>query len=304
MRPLDQGGAEYHPRCSRRFFGAFPPPKLDVTLDAIREFAAVEVLNRITVTGVQKKLSLGVEGAGKDRRFTIVALWGRFVLKPPAAEYPNLPENEDAVMRLAALSAIPVAPHAMIRLASGELAYICRRIDRTETGGKLAMEDLCQVSQRLTEDKYRGSAERAGKLIARYSAYPGFDTVDFFERVLFCFLTGNADMHLKNYSLLESPRGMRLSPAYDLLSTTLALPGDAEESALTINGKKQKIAKDDFDSLAQTLEIPQKTMENAYRKYAGLFRDYDSLIKQTLLPDAMKNALTALIEKRTTILFN
>jgi serine/threonine-protein kinase HipA len=268
----------------------FPPPKLDVTLEAIREFAAIEVLNRITLTGVQKKLSLGVEGAGLDRRFTIVALWGRFVLKPPAAEYANLPENEDAVMRLAALSAIPVLPHAMIRLASGELAYICRRID--------------QVSQRLTEDKYRGSAERTGKLIARYSVYPGFDAVDFFERMIFCFLTGNADMHLKNYSLLESPQGMRLSPAYDLLSTTLALPGDAEESALTINGKKQKIAKKDFDSLAGALEIPRKSLEKTYRRYGGLFPDYVALISQTLLPNAMKDALAALIEKRAKALFS
>jgi serine/threonine-protein kinase HipA len=304
MRPLDQGGVEYHSRCSRSFFGVFPPPKLDVTLEAIREFAAIEVLNRITLTGVQKKLSLGVEGAGLDRRFTIVALWGRFVLKPPAAEYANLPENEDAVMRLAALSLIPVVPHAMIRLASGELAYICRRIDRTEKGEKLAMEDLCQVSQRLTEDKYRGSAERTGKLIARYSVYPGFDAADFFERMIFCYLTGNADMHLKNYSLLESPQGMRLSPAYDLLSTTLALPGDAEESALTINGKKQKIAKKDFDSLAGTLEIPRKSLEKTYRRYSGLFPDYVSLIRQTLLPDAMKDMLAALIEKRAKALFS
>jgi Uncharacterized protein related to capsule biosynthesis enzymes len=304
MQLLDQPDVEYHPRCSHRFFGVFPPPKLDVTLDAIREFAAIEVLNRITLTGVQRKLSLGVEGKGLDRRFTIVSLWVRFVLKPPATEYANLPENEDAIMRLASLSAIPVAPHAMIRLASGELAYICRRIDRTENGKKLAMEDLCQVSQRLTEDKYHGSTERAGKLIAHHSVYPGFDVVDFFERVLFCYLTGNADMHLKNYSLLESPRGMRLSPAYDLLSTTLALPEDVEESALTINGKKQKIVKKDFDSFAAALEIPQKTLENSYRRFAGLFPEYASLLKRTFLSDSMKNTLIELIKKRANTLFN
>lgn len=304
LQSLDQGAEEYHPGCSRRFFGAFPPPKLEVTLDTIREFAAIEVLNRITLTGVQKKLSLGVEGEGKERRFTIIALWGRFVLKPPAEEYANLPENEDTVMRLAALSAIPVAPHAIIRLASGELAYICRRIDRNKTGEKLAMEDLCQVSQRLTEDKYRGSAERAGQMVARHSVYPGFDTVDFFERVLFGFLSGNADMHLKNYSLLESPQGTRLSPAYDLLSTVLALPGDTEESALTINGKKQKIGKRDFDSLAAALRIPEKALENVYHKYVGLIPEYVSLIDRAFLPGPMKKALAGLIEKRTNTLFN
>lgn len=281
-----------------RFFGSFPPPALDMTLASIREFAAVEVLNRITVTGVQKKLSLGIEGAKSQARFTIVALWGRFVLKPPSSTHENLPENEDAVMRLAELSGVPVVPHGLVRLASGELAYICRRVDRTERGEKLAMEDLCQVAERLTEDKYRGSTERAGKLVRRYSVYPGFDAVGFFELVLFCYFTGNADMHLKNYSLLETPQGMRLAPAYDLLSTRLAMPEDNEDSALTINGKKTNLSRADFDSLAGSLLLPEKACKKIYKRYLELLPEYGVHVNRSLLPTKKKVFLLNLIEKR------
>ena len=156
-------------------------------------------------------------------------------------------------MPIASILKIPVVPHGMIRLLSGELSYITRRIDRDDSKGKIPMEDFCQISERLTEDKYKGSVERVGKLLRKYSIFPGLDITDLFARVLFNFLIVNSDVHLKNYSLIETPQGMRLSPAYDLLSTAIVIPEDPEESALTINGKKSKITTTDFDSLAQYL---------------------------------------------------
>ncbi|MBD3240318.1 MAG: type II toxin-antitoxin system HipA family toxin, partial [Chitinivibrionales bacterium] len=162
-------GHEYHPRCARAFFGMFPPPRLDLSLSDLQEYAAQSVLNRITVTGVQKKLSLHVAKRGRDARFAVVGLWGSFILTLPVDEYPSLPENEDTVMRMASAVGIPTVPHALIRLASGEAAYITRRVDRNERSDKIAMEDFCQISGRLTEDKYKGSVERVGKLLRRYS---------------------------------------------------------------------------------------------------------------------------------------
>jgi serine/threonine-protein kinase HipA len=299
-----ENGQEYHPRCSQSFFGIFPPPTLDVTLDGLKEYAATSVQSRITVTGVQKKLSLGIEKRGRDARFTIVGLWGNFILKPPVDEYPFLPENEDTIMRLASMFGIRVVPHAMIRLSSGELSFISRRIDRDEKGEKIAMEDFCQLSGRLTEDKYKGSTERIGKLLRQYSVYPGLDAVDLFERLIFNFLCGNGDMHLKNYSLIETPDGMRLAPAYDLVSTALVIPDDNEESALTINGKKSMLGKSDFDAMGKNLGIADPVMHKIYGKAIRKRETMVSIVKSSRLEESMRSALCGLIEKRLAVFTN
>lgn len=192
----------------------------------------------------------------------------------------------------------PTVPHGLIRLSSGELAFITRRIDRDSKGAKIAMEDFCQVSERLTEDKYKGSAERIGKLLQRYSAFPGLDAVDLLERVLFNFLVGNADMHLKNYSIIETPQGTRLAPAYDLLSTILVLPDDPEESALTINGKKARLRRGDFDTLGASLQIRPRAVANIYKKLSDEKDDMLATINGCRLPDSMRNTLTRLIVTR------
>jgi serine/threonine-protein kinase HipA len=303
-KELENGLEEYHPRCSRAFFGIYPPPTLDLSLADLKEYAAKSVLARITVTGVQKKLSLGVEKQSGETRFTIVGLWGNYILKSPVDEYPFLPENEDTVMRLAASIGIPTVPHAMIRLASGELSFISRRIDRGINGEKIAMEDFCQLSGRLTEDKYKGSVERIGKLLRKYSIYPGLDTVDLFERVIFNYLIGNGDMHLKNYSLVETGEGMRLAPAYDLVSTFLAIPDDPEESALTINGKKSKFDGNDFDALGNNLGIAGSAMRKILKKTAGKQEAMVSLVKNCRLEESMREALRGLIRKRITVLMH
>lgn len=293
-----ESGGEYHPRCSQNFFGTYPPPRLEAALSDIKEFAATTVLSRITVTGVQKKLSLGIEKQGKDARLTIAGLRGKFILKPPVEEYPYLPENEDAVMRFASAVGIPVVPHALVRLASGEHAYISKRIDRDAGGKKLAMEDFCQLSERLTEDKYKGSVERIGKLIRRYSAFPGLDAIDLFERVVFNFVCGNSDMDLKNYSLIETHDGMRLAPAYDLVSTMLVIPDDPEESALAINGKKSNLEKNDFDSLGSYLGIPEMVVKKIFKKMV-LRRDaVAAIISNSSLVPQQQQMLLGLIDTR------
>src|SRR5215204_1289208 len=241
-QPLEENEKDFHPTCSKKIFGQPIPPELPYTEGQMEELATQVIESKMAVTGVQPKISLHLAAAEKKdapKRFTIVGLWGGYILKPPSIHYPQLPEVEDLTMHLASLAKIKVAPHSLIRLQSGELAYITRRIDRVKKT-KLHMEDMCQLTERLTEDKYYGSYEQIAKAIHKYSVKPGLDTINFFVQVVFTFLTGNADMHLKNFSLINEPgTGPVLSPAYDMVATALVNPADDEDMALTLNGKKK-----------------------------------------------------------------
>ena len=202
-KELKEGQVDYHPACSRKLFGTKTPPRLPFVRSEIGELAKQVVRSQTTLTGVQAKLSLDVNRGGKNEpdRFTIVGLWGRFILKPQTDAYRCLPEIEDLTMHLAEVAKISVVPHGMIRFADGELCYITRRIDRTTDGKKIPMEDMCQLTERLTEYKYKGSYEQIAKHIKKYSSVPQLDLVNFWEVVVFSWITGNADMHLKNFSL-------------------------------------------------------------------------------------------------------
>lgn len=296
------GAGGWHPTCSRRFFGTAAPPALAVSLADVAALAARNVLERVTVTGVQRKLSLHLEKTGGASRLTIVGLWGGYILKPPVEAYPELPEIEHATLHLAEAYGIPCAPHGLIRLASGEFSFISRRMDRTPAGGKLAMEDFCQLDGRVTEDKYKGSLERCGKIIARWSSRPGLDAVDFWERAVFCWLTGNADMHLKNFSLLGREAGFVLAPAYDLVATTLVLPQDQEETALTLNGKKNKIGRADFIALGRTLGLANKAVTRLLDKAAQAVALLAPALATCPLTDTTRRRLASLIAARTAAL--
>ncbi|HCC86007.1 MAG TPA: toxin HipA, partial [Porphyromonadaceae bacterium] len=271
-QPLTGNEQDFHASCSKKIFGQPTPPSLPYSKDDLETLAWEVIKSQTAITGVQPKLSLHLSGGNKkegiEQRFTIVGLWGGYILKPPTALYPQLPEVEDLSMHLAQIARIKTAPHSLIRLKSGNLAYVTKRIDRTKKG-KLAMEDMCQLTERLTEDKYHGSYEQIAKAILKYSATPGLDVVNFFEMVLFSFLTGNADMHLKNFSLLEHPGlGMTLSPAYDLVNTALVNPDDDEEMALTLNGKKKKLKREDFVAAMNIMKVEEKQQQNIFGKMA------------------------------------
>lgn len=267
MEPEAQG--DYHTKCSRAFFGSPQAPILDYSLNDLHALAKLIVQKSIAVTGVQPKLSLAFEKDVQQgvHRLTLVGLWGNYLLKPPTTQYAELVENEHASMRLAQLFGIKTVPFSLIRLKTGELAYLTRRIDR-EKQKKLALEDMCQLTERLTEYKYRGSVEQIAKIIRTYSSNPVLDLAYFTELVIFSWLIGNADMHLKNYSLLTDHEGMiSLAPAYDLVATKLILTQDPEESALTINGKKSRIKMKDFEAFADTVQLPRKSLENIFKKF-------------------------------------
>lgn len=250
---------------------------------------------------MQAKLSLDIAKAGKGtpERFTIVGLWGRYILKPQAEHYPHLPELEDLTMHLAEAAKMQVVPYSLVRFADGELCYITRRIDRGAHGEKYPMEDLCQLSERLTEHKYKGSYEQIAKTILRYSAAPKLDVVNFWEQVLFSWITGNADMHLKNFSLYSRNQGVYgLTPAYDLLSTALVLPEDTEELALTLYGRKRKLRRTDFVQAMTASGMDEKVIDNLFKKFIKAIPKWDEWIDVSFLPDEMKGKYKTLIAER------
>lgn len=298
---LMEGTTDFHPSCARKIFGQSIPPLMPFTEVELTSLASRIIQSKTVVTGVQPKLSLQISRNQKDApsgKFTLVGLWGGYILKPPSALYPELPEVEDLTMHLAQSASIKTVPHSLIRLPMGNLAYITKRIDRSAKG-KLAMEDMCQLTERLTEDKYRGSYEQIGKTIQKYSATPGLDLVNFFELVLFSFLTGNADMHLKNFSLLEQPGlGMTLSPAYDLVNTALVNPEDEEEMALTLNGRKNRIKKSDFETAMRSLQMEARQQENIFRKLFRAIPSWFGIIDRSFLTAESKERYKTIIRQR------
>lgn len=292
---------DFHPMCSKIIFGTEIAPILPYSEVDLEPLAQQVIESHTSVTGVQAKLSLHISDQDselKARRFTIVGLWGGYILKPPTKHYPQLPEVEDLTMHLARLANIKTAQHSLIRLASGNLAFITKRMDRTPKT-KLAMEDMCQLTERLTEDKYKGSYEQIAKAIKNHSLTPGLDLVNFFELVLFSFLTGNADMHLKNFSLLEQSKiGMCLSPAYDLVNTKLVNPADNEDMALNLNGKKNRIQKNDFIVAMNQSKLDEKQQENIFNKMRVALPQWLLFLDKSFLSEDFKNQYKQILFER------
>lgn len=292
---------DFHAGCSRKFFGTPEPPKLEYTESQMEELALKVVKSSTTIPGVQPKISLDLKSSQNkngSKRFTIVGLWGGYILKPPTKNYRELPEVEDLTMHLAEITKIKVVPHSLIRLQSGNPAYITKRIDRSKNK-KIQMEDMCQLTEKLTEEKYNGSYEQIAKAITRYSANPGLDIVNFYEQIVFSFLTGNADMHLKNFSLIQnSNSGFALSPAYDMLNTSIVNPEDREEMALTLNGKKKNISRKDFIAVFDRAGLNTKQQENIFGKMSASKKEWSEFISISFLSNEFKDKYKELIDKR------
>ena len=300
-QPLKDDEIDFHPTCSKDIFGKPQPPVIDFNESQMEEMAKKIIRSHSAVTGVQAKLSLTIakgETTSDPERFTIVGLWGGYILKPPTAHYEQLPEVEDLTMHLADIAGIKTVPHSLIRLSSGNLAYITKRIDRNKKQ-KIHMEDMCQITERQTEDKYHGSYEQIAKAILKYSANPGLDVVNFYEQVLFSYLTGNADMHLKNFSFINTPGiGYTLSSAYDMVATALVNPADNEELALTLNGRKRKITRNDFTAAFTAAKIDAKAQSNIFRKFEKVIAKWMEFIDISLLSDKFKDKYQELINRR------
>lgn len=298
---LPDSVADFHPACSRRLFGTPRPPVLARTWAELDALAKNTILHRVSVPGVQPKLSLHLETghSGAPARLTLVGLAGDYILKPPSARWPHLPEAEHFAMLFAHACGMATAESGLIRLDSGELAYLCRRMDRPR-GVLRHMEDFCQILGKVTAQKYNGSMEQIGKAIRAHSDAPGLDAIRFFELAVFCFLTGNSDMHLKNFSLLETESGgWELSPAYDLVPVQIVLPEDKEELALTLNGKKNRIRQVDFLALADSLRLAPRQSGRALERILAAVRDHlPNALAASFLPSSMQDAVAGLVRER------
>lgn len=303
---LEEGQTDFHFRCAKKIFDSTTVPILPYTRVEIAKLAEQVIRSQTTLTGVQAKLSLDIDSKrNQPQRFTIVGLWGRYILKPQADIFHCLPEVEDVTMHLAELAKIKVVPHSLIRFADGELCYITKRIDRGTKGEKFPMEDMCQLSERLTEYKYKGSYEQIAKLIMQYSSVPKLDVVNFWEQVVFSWLTGNADMHLKNFSLYSLRRGYySLTPGYDMISTTLVMPEDTEELALTLNGKKRKIKRSDFEIAMSNCRLEKKIVDNLFSKFVKVADKWATFIDISFLPENMKEQYKTIIRSKLELLIN
>lgn len=296
---LHDGEQHYHDACAKHFFGAPIAPSMPYSQADIRELAKQVVRSHTTVTGVQAKLSMDIERTNQTSRLTIVDQGGKYILKPQTTQYPYLPEIEDLTMHLAQLVKIDVVPHALLRFDNGERCYLTKRIDRDKKGRKIAMEDMCQLTEQLTERKYKGSYEQIAKAIRKYSAVSGLDLTKYWTIVLFSWIVGNSDMHLKNFSLY-APNGIDyvLTPAYDLLNTLLVTPNDIEELALTLNGKKRKLTRQDFEQAMLASGLNEKAASNIFDKFHRLYPQWETIIRSSFLPEDMQEAYWQLIELR------
>ena len=298
-RPLEKGDRDFHPGCARKFFGTEKVPVLDYTCKDLEQLALQIIKDQTSLTGVQPKLSLHLNEHEGSQRLTIVGLWGSFICKPQTMQFKSMPETEDLTMHLAEVAKIDVVPHTLMRMADGTLCYLTRRIDRDAKGEKIAMEDMCQLTERQTEYKYKSSYERIAKAIAQYSSMPKMDVTNFFETVLFSWITGNNDMHLKNFSLYEPQDGtIRLTPAYDLLNAAILNPKDDEELALTLNGRKKRLKRSDFIAAGETMGIDPKIVDRLIGKYVRLHPRMSEFIGQSFLDEELKNRYNEMICER------
>ena len=301
-KELEEGQKDFHPGCARKFFGTSDAPLLEYRREELDALAAQVIQAQTSLTGVQPKLSLNLHKHEGSNRLTIVGLWGDFIFKPQTDAYPELPENEDLTMHLAEAARIKVVPHSLIHLADGSLGYITRRIDRTKKGEKIDMEDMCQLTLHPTEYKYKSSCEQIAKAIAAYSSTPRLDLVNFMQVLLFSFVTGNNDMHLKNFSLYRPKALYQLSPAYDLLNVAIANPKDKEEMALPINGKKAQIKLADFLKASDTMGIEQRVTLGLINGLRDAMPAWIDLINNSFLSDDMKQNYLDLISRRMDVL--
>lgn len=304
-KTIEESEDDFHEACSQEFFGTKKAPRLEYSFNQMADLAKNVVERSVAVPGVQPKLSLSLVGEalnnGGAGRLTVVGtLGGNYIFKPPSEHYREMPENEHVTMRIAEAFGINTVQSSLIRLQSGELSYITKRIDRTAKGEKIHMIDMFQIIEAF--DKYKSSMEKIGKALSDYSDDTLLDKLYFFELAVFSYLTGNNDMHLKNFSMIDMETHWSLAPAYDLLNVNLANPLDNEELALPIEGKKKRLRKDHFERFGQGLDLNDKQIEGVFKRFIKNKPLAFEWIDNSFLSDKFKERYKEILEKRYLVL--
>jgi serine/threonine-protein kinase HipA len=281
-----------HVKCIKRLFGVDYLPQIDLSLKEVPLIAQI-MAGKMSISGVQVKLSLKFEQ--KSQELKVAPAGGEYILKPQINEWPNIPENESLCMRIAYNLGIDVPLSILTRLKDGTWAYIVKRFDRIKSA-KRHQEDFCQILGQ--DNKYSGSYEHIAGKIKEISTFPGLDLQLFFERLLFYYLIGNGDAHLKNFSIIyDDKENIRLSPAYDIVSSKLVIT-DEEAFVLPINGKRNNLKRSDFDVFADKFNI---RADVCYKNI--LKKDIiDELIKNSELPEEAMKRLLGIVNERFQVL--
>ena len=297
---------DFHESCSMTFFDVKQQPLFEHSLTQMAELANNVVERSVAVPGVQPKLSLSIvndtiQDGNKGRLTVVGALGGNYIFKPPSNQFAEMPENEHLTMRIAESFGIKTVKSSLIRLQSGELSYMTKRIDRTDTGVKIHMLDMFQITEAF--DKYKSSMEKIGKALNDYSDNTLLDKLKFFELAIFSFITGNNDMHLKNFSMIHLANTWTLAPAYDLLNVAIVNPEDTEELALTLEGKKKKLKWEHFERLGRNLELNDKQINGVIKRFEKNKPKAVKWIENSFLSSEYKQKYKTLLEERYLILF-
>lgn len=276
--------------------------ELPFTAQELRREAAARS-DKMSIQGVQPKLSARLNI--KEQQFDPVDRDGSYILKPQITEYPEVPENEDLTMRLAGVIGIDVPLHGLLYGRDRQLTYFIRRFDRVGRNDKVHVEDFAQLAGLSRETKYRSSMEQVVGLIDSYCTFPAVEKLKLLHLTLFSFLVGNEDMHLKNFSIMYKDDVIALSPAYDLLNTTIALPHPEEELALPLNGKKNRLKQQDLvDYFGRNrLQLTNRVIDKVLQKLKQARAAWEKLLAVSFLSEKMKEKYFHMLEDRFARLY-
>jgi serine/threonine-protein kinase HipA len=295
---LGDADERYHAACARALFDLPAVPRVEVALAKLHT-AALAMVGKTSLSGVQRKLSLRLS---PERATLQVAVdGGRFILKPQTETFPSLPENEHVTMRIAAAAGVVIPPCGLVHLDDDSLAYIVKRFDRIDDGGKRRQEDFCQLAEKPPKERYDGSAELCVRLLQRYASEPIVDLRALYRQLVVGWWTGNGDLHLKNLSLLATEEGLhKLSPAYDMLCTRLVIAAD--RLALPVGGRDDQLTRRHWLELADYGGLPRRAAERVLRGVVDAATVARDLVGRSLLPQEMKERYEALLVERAAVL--
>ncbi len=273
---------------------------LPYTAAELRQEAANRA-KKLSIQGVQPKLSATISVAKQE--FKIVDQFGTYIIKPQNDLFPELPENEDVTMRMAKVFGLDVPFHGMLYAKDGSLSYFIKRFDRYGKGKKIATEDFAQLTGNTRDTKYRFTMEKLVPVIDEFCSFPAIEKADFFKRILFCYVTGNEDMHLKNFSLITNNGKTTLTPIYDFLNSSIAIKNPEEEIALTLKGKKSNFKATDFiDYYAKDrLQLNEKTVTTILEQMHNAIPKWKELLEISFLSEEMKNKYFELLKYKLNL---
>ncbi|HPR73598.1 MAG TPA: HipA domain-containing protein [Bacteroidales bacterium] len=254
--------------------------------------------SKMSIQGIQPKLSAKLNI--KEEKFDIVDTGGRYILKPQHQYFPEMPENEDLTMKLANEVGLEIPLHGLIWSKDNTLTYFIKRFDRKGQNDKVPVEDFAQLAGLNRDTKYEYSMEEVVSLINRFCTFPVIEKLVLFKLVMFNYLIGNEDQHLKNFSVITEDGKVKLSPCYDLLNTTIEYKKPDEEIALPLKGEKKHLT---YNMLVkyyglEKCELTTKSIDKVLETLSSAIPVWKSIINSSFLSKGMKEKYLELLEIR------